>query len=317
MTIETIRTSGTPHRPEPGAALRSVAPVMLETAGWDDYALLDSGHGRKLERYGRFRIVRPEEQAIWTPRRPAAEWDSADATFVGIGEDDADGRWRYLRPVGETWPLGYDGIRFLGRFTAFRHVGVFPEQAVHWDWLAGRIAKAGRPTKVLNLFAYTGVASLVAAQAGAEVVHIDASKKAIGWARENQEIAGMGGLPIRWICEDAVKFVEREQRRGNRYDGVILDPPKFGRGPKGEVWDIFTALPNLLRACVSLLSDDPLFLILTAYSIRASFLSIHELAAECLAARGGLLESGELVIRESDRGRGLSTSLFSRWSPDG
>ncbi len=177
----------------------------------------------------------------------------------------------------------YDGVGFLGRFTAFRHVGVFPEQAVHWDWLRGRIAGAGRPAKVLNLFGYTGVASLVAARAGAEVVHIDASKKAIGWARDNQAAAGLGDLPIRWICEDAVKFVEREQRRGNRYDGIILDPPKFGRGPKGEVWDIFADLPGLLRACVSLLSDDPLFLILTAYSIRASFLSIHELSAECLA----------------------------------
>ena len=297
-------------------ALATRLPVMLETAGWDDYALLDSGHGRKLERYGRYRIVRPEEQAIWTPRRSAADWDSADATFVGIGDDEADGRWRYRKPIGETWPLAYDGIGFLGRFTSFRHVGVFPEQVVHWDWMRDRIVAAKRPTRVLNLFAYTGIASLIAAKAGAEVVHIDASKKAIGWARENQEVAGFGDKSIRWICEDAVKFVEREQRRGNRYEGIILDPPKFGRGPNGEVWDIFAALPNLLRACVSLLSDSPLFLILTAYSIRASFLSIHELSAECLAERGGLLESGELVISESgEGGRKLSTSLFSRWSP--
>jgi 23S rRNA (cytosine1962-C5)-methyltransferase len=292
-------------------------PVLLETAGWADYALLDSGHGRKLERFGRYRIVRPEEQAIWTPRRPAADWDDADAVFVGIGEEEADGRWRYPRPLGETWPMAYGGIRFLGRFTSFRHVGVFPEQAVHWDWLGGRIAGAGRPAKVLNLFAYTGIASLVAAKAGAEVVHIDASKKAIGWARENQTAAGLGALPIRWICEDAPKFVERELRRGNHYDGIILDPPKFGRGPKGEVWEIFRDLPALLRASVRLLSQAPLFLILTAYSIRASFLSIHELARECLAGRGGLIESGELVIREEGDGRRLSTSLFARWSPDG
>ena len=297
-------------------ALATRAPVMLETAGWDDYALLDSGHGRKLERYGGYRIVRPEEQAIWTPHRPVAEWDAADATFVGIGDDEADGRWRYRKPLGETWPMTYDGVNFLGRFTSFRHVGVFPEQVVHWDWMRDRIVAAKRPTKVLNLFAYTGIASLIAAKAGAEVVHIDASKKAIGWARENQAVAGLGDKSIRWICEDAVKFVEREQRRGNRYEGIILDPPKFGRGPNGEVWDIFTALPNLLRACVSLLSESPLFLILTAYSIRASFLSIHELSAECLAERGGLLESGELVISESgEGGRKLSTSLFSRWSP--
>jgi 23S rRNA (cytosine1962-C5)-methyltransferase len=311
------------RRPEPQTeatgrrgGLATRAPVMLETAGWTDYALLDSGHGRKLERYGRYRVVRPEEQAIWRPRRSAAEWEAADATFVGIGEDEADGRWRYRKPIGETWPMAYDGVRFLGRFTSFRHVGVFPEQAVHWDWLRERIGAGRRPARILNLFAYTGIASLIAARAGAEVVHIDASRKAIGWARENQAVAGLGDLPIRWICEDAVKFVEREERRGNRYDGIILDPPKFGRGPKGEVWDIFIALPNLLGAATRLLSDDPLFLILTAYSIRASFLSIHELAAECLEGVGGRLESGELVIREEGGGRGLSTSLFSRWSPD-
>jgi 23S rRNA (cytosine1962-C5)-methyltransferase len=317
MTTAAVGQTGTPQPRAAGrATLVTRAPLMLETEGWPDYALLDSGYGRKLERYGRYRIVRPEEQAIWTPRRSSSEWDSADATFVGIGDDEADGRWRYRKPLGETWPMSFDGIGFLGRFTSFRHVGVFPEQVAHWDWLRDRIVAARRPAKVLNLFAYTGIASLVAAKAGAEVVHIDASKKAIGWARENQAVAGMETLPIRWICEDAVKFVEREQRRGNRYDGIILDPPKFGRGPKGEVWDIFAGLPPLLRASVSILADNPLFLILTAYSIRASFLSIHELAAECLAERGGTLESGELVIREEASGRGLSTSLFSRWSPD-
>lgn len=291
---------------------------MLETEGWGDYALLDSGNGEKLERYGPYRIVRPEAQALWTPRRSAKEWESADAKFVGIGEDeatgDSGGRWRYRKPLGETWPMSWDGIAFLGRFTNFRHVGLFPEQATHWDWMKGLIAGAKRPLKILNLFAYTGVASLVAAKAGAEVTHIDASKKAIGWARENQALAKLDALKIRWICEDAAKFVEREGRRGNRYNGIILDPPKFGRGPKGEVWDIFTDLKPLLAACVGLLSEDAVFLILTAYSIRASFYSIDELAAECLAGHGGLLESGELVLIEEGGGRKLSTSLFSRWS---
>jgi 23S rRNA (cytosine1962-C5)-methyltransferase len=290
---------------------------MLETSGWSDYALLDSGAGRKLERYGSYRIVRPEAQALWTPRRPPAEWDAADATFVGIGDEEADGRWRYRKPLGETWPLSYDGIRFLGRFTSFRHVGVFPEQATHWQWLKDEIAGAGRKQKVLNLFAYTGLASLVAAKAGAEVTHIDASKKAIGWARENQAAAGLEALPIRWICEDAVKFVEREVRRGNRYDGIILDPPKFGRGPKGEVFDLFADLATIMRLCRDLLSPDARFLILTAYSIRASFLAIDELTAEVLAGLGGTLESGELVLREEGGGRALSTSLFSRWSRHG
>ena len=287
---------------------------MLETEGWSDYALLDTGAGRKLERYGPYRIVRPEAQALWTPRLDDAEWDAADAHFVGISEVESDGRWRTRKPLGETWELDYDGMAFLGRFTSFRHVGVFPEQITHWRWLEGIIRNAGRPLKVLNLFGYTGLASLIAARAGAEVTHIDASKKAIGWARENQQIAGLESLPIRWICDDAKKFVEREQRRGNHYDGIILDPPKFGRGPKGEVWDLFPDLPAMMRLCRTLLSDQPQFLILTAYSIRASFLAIDELAAESLDGLGGVLESGELVLREEGGGRALSTSLFSRWS---
>jgi 23S rRNA (cytosine1962-C5)-methyltransferase len=289
---------------------------MLETEGWTDYALLDSGNGEKLERFGRYRIVRPEEQAMGAPRRPAGEWESADARFVGISDEDGEtsGRWRYRKPLAETWPLSWGGIPFLGRFTSFRHVGVFPEQATHWEWMKAEIAGAGRPLRILNLFAYTGIASLVAAMAGAEVTHIDASKKAIGWARENQSFGKLDALKIRWICEDAVKFVEREGRRGSRYDGIVLDPPKFGRGPKGEVWNLFSDLRPLLAACAGLLSDDAVFLILTAYSIRASFYSIDELAAECLAGRSGLLESGELVLREEGGGRRLSTSLFSRWS---
>jgi 23S rRNA (cytosine1962-C5)-methyltransferase len=300
------------------AKLARRTPVILETQGWQDYALLDSGNGEKLERFGAYRIVRPEEQAMWTPRLPSREWEQADARFVGIGDDETEsgGRWRYRKPLAETWPMSWEGIPFLGRFTSFRHVGVFPEQATHWEWMKSEIERAGRPPKILNLFAYTGIASLVAAAAGAEVTHIDASKKAIGWARENQQDGNLDKLRIRWICDDAVKFVERELRRGNRYDGIVLDPPKFGRGPKGEVWNIFTDLRPLLANCAALLSDTALFLILTAYSIRSSFYSIDELCAEALADRGGLLESGELVLREEGGGRRLSTSLFSRWSRD-
>ena len=296
---------------------------MLETEGWDEYALIDSGDGEKLERYGPYRIVRPEAQAMWSRRLPASAWQAADARFVGTSgaDEDAGGRWRYPKALGETWTLAYDGIAFLGRFTNFRHVGVFPEQATHWQWMAERIAAAkarlGRPLAILNLFAYTGVASLIAARAGAEVAHVDGSKKAIGWARENQALSKLEATRIRWICDDAAKFVAREGRRGNRYDGIILDPPKFGRGPKGEVWDLFTDLKPLMEGCRALLSDDAAFLILTAYAIRASFLTIDELAAECLDGLGGVLESGELVLREQGGGRALSTSLFSRWSRDG
>ena len=299
-------------------------PLMLEMAGWEDYALLDSGHGRKLERYGRVVTIRPEEQALWTPRLPAARWEAADAIFTGDVEEEGPGRWRFPRPIAEDWQMRHGPVRWISRFTSFRHVGVFPEQAAHWDWMAdriaGRVAAGGERPKLLNLFGYTGLASLVAAAAGAQVTHVDASKKAIAWARENQALSGMESLPIRWICEDAQKFVQREVRRGNRYDAIILDPPKYGRGTNGEVWQLFEHLPAMLDHCRELTGPRPLFVILTVYAMRASFLSFHELFAECFAGRGGQLESGELLIEEAadpatDRRRRLVTSLFGRWQP--
>jgi 23S rRNA (cytosine1962-C5)-methyltransferase len=289
-------------------------PLILEVAPSADYALLDSGGGEKLEQYGPLRIVRPEGQAIWQRALPPGEWNKADAIFTGDLDEEGMGRWRFPKtPLGETWPMRYGDIDYLGRFTSFRHVGVFPEQASHWEHMASLIEKAERPVRVLNLFGYTGLASLVAARAGAEVTHVDASKKATGWARENQSRAGLGDKPIRWIVEDAVKFVEREQRRGNRYDIVLLDPPAYGRGPKGEVWQLFEHLPGLVDICRGILSPKPLAVVLTAYSIRASFFSIHALMRDTFAGMGGTVESGELVIREKSAGRALSTSLFSRW----
>lgn len=289
-------------------------PVILEVLPNEDYALLDSGDGLKLEQYGPYRIVRPEGQAIWRPALGPAEWNRADAIFTGDTDEEGMGRWRFPRePLGETWPMRHDGIDYLGRFTSFRHVGVFPEQATHWSHMEELVRRAGRPVKVLNLFGYTGLASLVAARAGAEVTHVDASKKAIGWARENQEIAGLADKPIRWICEDAVKFAEREARRGNSYDIVLFDPPAYGRGPKGEVWQLFEDLPYLAELCRSILSPQPLAVVLTAYSIRASFFAIHALMRDIFAGMGGRIESGELIIREQSAGRALSTSLFSRW----
>lgn len=289
-------------------------PLILEVAPNDDYALLDSGDGEKLEQYGPYRIVRPEGQAIWARALPAAEWAKADAVFTGDTDEEGMGRWRFPRtPLGETWPMRHDGIDYLGRFTSFRHVGVFPEQASHWSHMEALIRGAGRPVKVLNLFGYTGLASLVAAHAGAEVTHVDASKKAIGWARENQVLARLQDRPIRWICEDAVKFAQREERRGSTYDIVLFDPPAYGRGPKGEVWQLFRDLPGLAETCRAILSPRPLAVVLTAYSIRASFFAIHALMRDTFAGMGGTVESGELVIRERSAGRALSTSLFSRW----
>jgi len=297
-----------------GALPAENLPLILEVAPNADYALLDSGDGEKLEQYGAYRIVRPEGQAIWQRALDAAEWNKADAIFTGNTEEEGMGRWRFPKaPLGETWPMRHDGIAYLGRFTSFRHVGVFPEQATHWSHMEKLIRGVGRPVRVLNLFGYTGLASLVAARAGAEVTHVDASKKAIGWAHENQEVARLSDKPIRWICDDAMKFVEREERRGSRYDIVLLDPPAYGRGPKGEVWQIFQDLPVMVDLCRAILTPKPLAVVLTAYSIRASFFSIHALMRDTFAGMGGMVESGELVIREKSAHRVLSTSLFSRW----
>jgi len=303
-----------PRKRREGALPAERLPVILEVLPNDDYALIDSGDGEKLEQYGPYRIVRPEGQAIWAKALPERDWSRVDAIFTGDTDEEGMGRWRFPgEPLGETWPMRHDGIDYLGRFTSFRHVGVFPEQASHWDDMAERIKNAGRPVKVLNLFGYTGLASLVAARAGAQVTHVDASKKAIGWARENQEMARLSDRPIRWICEDAMKFAEREQRRGSTYDIILFDPPAFGRGPKGEVWQFFEDLPQLTDLCRAILSPKPIAVVLTAYSIRASFFSIHALMRDTFAGMGGCVESGELVIRERAAGRALSTSLFSRW----
>ncbi len=305
-----------------GARPTPKEPVILTVEPSADYALLDSGAGEKLERYGPLTVRRPENQAIWHKRLPEAAWDAADAIFTGDTDEEGTGRWRFPHaPLGETWPLVQDGVDYLGRFTSYRHVGVFPEQAVHWRSteaaIAAALSRGQRPVRLLNLFGYTGVASLIGARAGAEVTHVDASKKAIAWARENQEVAGLGSSPIRWICEDAVRYAEREVKRGSRYDVILLDPPRFGRGPKGEVWQLFEDLPYLLSLTRALLSDRPLLVILTAYSIRASFYALSALTGEAFRGLGGTAESGELVIREAgDEPRLLSTSLFCRWTPD-
>ena len=285
-------------------------PLILTTKGLDDYELLDSGRGRKLENFGGMILNRPEEQAIWTPRLAGAEWDKADAIFTGDTDEEGAGRWKRRNGLDEAWTCRHGSIRFSCRFTSFRHVGAFPEQAAHWSWMLSRLEverAAGRRPSLLNLFGYTGLASLVAAEAGAEVTHIDASKKAVAWARENQALSGMEKLPIRWIVDDAGKFAAREVRRGRRYDGILLDPPKYGRGPKGEVWDLFRDLPEMLKLGKELLKPSG-FLILTVYAIRASYLSFHRLAEEVL---GNGVESGELALVDAGGGL-LSTSLFAR-----
>jgi 23S rRNA (cytosine1962-C5)-methyltransferase len=289
------------------------APGVMRTRGWGDYALLDSGGGRKLERYGPYTVVRPEPQCLWTPRLPAEAWDQADAVFDPSDEEDA-GRWRFRGKQRETWPLAWGDVRFHGRFTAFRHLAFFPEQAANWAWLDRRIRARGGQPRVLNLFGYTGVASLVMAAAGAAVTHVDASKKAVGWARENAELSGLADRPIRWITEDARKYVQREARRGSRYDGIILDPPKYGRGPGGEVWRLFEDLPELAGLCAGLLADDAAFLVLNAYAERISGAALAGLLGEKLAGRAGTIEWGELALAEDAGDRQVGMSFYARWS---
>jgi 23S rRNA (cytosine1962-C5)-methyltransferase len=296
----------------PGAARPIIddAPLALRSEPWPDYALIDSGGGRKLERYGPVTVVRPESQCLWAPALSAAAWAAADAVFEPSDEDEA-GRWRLARPLPETWPMRWRDVAFLARLTAFRHLGVFPEQAANWAWLEARAREAGATVKVLNLFGYTGVSSLAMARAGAKVTHVDASKKAVGWAREN---GGAETADIRWICEDARKWVVREVKRGSRYDGIVLDPPKYGRGPGGEVWRLNEDLLVLIEGCAALLSEDARFLLLNAYSERLSGLALAGLLADALDGRGGRVEWGELTLMEQGGARGVGLSFFARWT---
>lgn len=297
---------------------KSAAPAqpslrLITLAGFPGYTLLDSGNGRKLERFGGIVVDRPEPQALWKPGRPEA-WKSAHAVFAAEDEDEK-GRWKLLKPVPETWDVPVEGVTVKARLMAFRHLGLFPEQLPHWQWMReGLAAVTGETPRVLNLFGYTGAASLVAAASGAEVVHVDASKKAIGWARENQAASKLDKAVIRWIAEDARKFVAREVRRGRTYHCILVDPPKYGRGTEGEVWDLFTDLPALTRECAALLAPKQSRLVLTAYAIRASALALDGLMKETFQRRGGTIESGELAILEESGRCALGTSLYSRWS---
>lgn len=296
------------------APVLSSSPETLVTRGWSDYALLDSGHGRKLERYGPYTVVRPEPQCFWAPRDVAA-FEQANAVFDPQQEEEDAGRWRFDEhgPI-DAFPLKWRDVRFTGRFTPFRHLAFFPEQAANWEWMDARVRTLKQP-RILNLFGYTGVASLAAAAAGAHVTHVDASKKSVAYARENAELSGLSDRPIRWLVEDARKFVAREVRRGSKYDGIILDPPKYGRGANGEVWRLFEDLPDLLKDCAALLSDDASFLLLNAYAARISGLSLAHLMAEATPDRGGRIDWGELALSEDGpNARAIGLSFFARWS---
>jgi 23S rRNA (cytosine1962-C5)-methyltransferase len=285
---------------------------LLSADDWVDYSLLDSGEGQKLEQYGSVRLIRPEAEAIWSKGLSTAEWQKADAFYKPAPEENG-GHWEFNRKLPDRWKMGYHGLQFWVQTSGSRHLGVFPEQASQWNWLQQVIRSAGGKPKVLNLFGYTGIASLAAAQAGAQVTHLDASRKVVTWANENQTLSGLTDAPIRWIIDDALKFVQREKRRGATYDGIILDPPKFGRGPKGEVWEFYKLIPALLESCREILSPEPLFVQLTAYAVKASAITMYYAVEEMMHSTTGAISTGELGLREKSRGRFLSMAIFTRW----
>lgn len=322
---------------------------LLSSPAWKDYELLDSGNGLKLERFGPYTFIRPEVQALWSPHLPPARWEAAHGVFQPTGEESG-GHWNLRKKIAERWEMQYPlektshkFLKFTAMTTPGRHLGVFPECAANWDWMVEEIIR-GRSKKVeerkveerkieerkveerkveerkkeegvrvLNLFGYTGLATLAAAAAGAQVTHVDASKKSVTWARENAALSGLAERPIRWIVDDALKFVQREGRRGVKYDGIVLDPPKFGRGPKGEVWEIYQSLPALLNACRAILSESPLFIILTVYAVKLSALHIGQALQEMMNGLGGSVDCGELVTIEKSAGRLLSQAVYARW----
>lgn len=285
--------------------------VTLTGEPWADYGLIDSGHGRKFERYGSHRFIRPEPQAMWAPA--LSEWD-ADGAFVPGADEDGGGRWQFDKPVPKGgWPLSWNGLTFTAQTTPFRHLGFFPDMMPVWAWAQDQLA--GRTdAQAMNLFGYTGVGSLALARAGAMVTHVDASKKSVEAAKSNTALSGMTDKPIRWIVDDAAKFTAREVRRGKRYDAIILDPPKYGRGPEGEVWQLETSLAPLLADVRRLVDGDSAFVFLTVYAIRMSALALQTLMQQVFGDLPGHVEAGELAVREEARGLILPTAIWARWT---
>jgi len=290
-------------------------PIVMIGAPRPDYALVDSGGGRKLERYGDYRFIRPEPQAMWTPAAP--EWQ-ADGEFIPGADADGGGRWQLAPHVPQDgWELGWEQLRFTARNTPFRHLAYFPDMDPVWRWLRDQVPVGAADTPVptgLNLFGYTGVGTLALAAHGIEMTHVDASKRSVAQARDNAALSGLADRPIRWLVDDAAKFTAREVRRGRRYDAILLDPPKFGRGPTGETWRIETDLAPLIADCRRLLDARSRALFLTVYAVRMSALALGALLDQAFAGLPGRIECGELAVREEASGRALPSAIFARWS---
>lgn len=283
-------------------------PIEYPT-NWSEYQLLDSGDGEKLEEFSGYKVARPDPRVIWNKSKPVETWQNANAIF---DRNSAQGKWIYKNPPPKNWQLHYNNLTFNLKPTDFRHVGIFPEQAVNWDWLAEKINN--QPLKILNLFAYTGGSTVAASKAGAKVTHVDASKNIISWAKENALSSGLANDAIRWIEDDAYKFVAREDRRNSKYDGIILDPPRFGHGAKGEIWKLQDDLSSLLVACKRILSPNPKFVLMSVYTADLSAVAVGQLMESIFGDFGGKVNFAELALKEVNSGRLLPNGIVARWT---
>lgn len=287
---------------------------VLKTQGFEDYELLDSGNSRRLERFGKYIISRPDPQAIWLPHFKEDKWNNADGIFK---ESDKNTSWETSK-IPEKWELSYKNLKFYAKLTPFKHTGVFPEQSLNWDFIQEKIilrqVQDKKQLNILNLFGYTGISSLVCALNDTKVTHLDGSKPAIAWAKENQELSGLIDKPIRFILDDAIDFTKREAKRGVIYDGIIMDPPIYGHGPNGQVWNFNKSFSELLENCKKILSDKPIFVIVNAYAISSSSIMLSNMLEDFLGLEREKIEFGELALEEKTRKRLLSTGIFARYS---
>lgn len=289
---------------------------MRTVKGFSDYEIIDTGDGEKLERWGDVMLIRPDPQIIWSTKRSNTLWNKADARYIRSAR--GGGEWEYMHKVKESWVVSYGDLSFCIKPTGFKHTGLFPEQAVNWDWFKSIIGKQKRTIKVLNLFAYTGGATLACASAGAQVCHVDASKGMVAWAKENANLSNLSDKPIRWIVDDCEKFVQREIKRGNFYDAVIMDPPSYGRGPGGEVWQLEEHIYNLVSLCADVLSDKPLFFVLNSYTTGLSPSVMEYLLGITIGKRfEGKLSSDEIGLRVSETGYTLPCGSTAIWQDSG
>lgn len=288
----------------------------MRTACWKDYELLDCSRGERLERWGDVILIRPDPQIIWETEKKHPLWKQAHARYVR--SQTGGGKWQVYKNHPDVWEIGYHSLRFRIKPMGFKHTGVFPEQAVNWDFVSGKIKQSARQLNVLNLFAYTGGATLACLQAGAKACHVDASKGMVQWAKENAQVSGLAERPVRWLVDDCIKFVQKEQRRGNRYDGIIMDPPSYGRGPGGEVWKLEEQLYSLVELCASILSDDAQFFILNSYTTGLSPAVMEYLLGAVLTPRfGGKATSDEIGLPVTQTGLVLPCGSTAIWQSGG